>query len=63
MDIDTLCNDAKDRLARTGLDELTDQMFRFRLTSAKRLWGFVKEGCFYVVWWDPEHDVFPTEPR
>jgi len=38
-----------------------DEMFRFRLGSTRRLWGFRKERTFHVVWWDPEHKVYPTE--
>jgi hypothetical protein len=38
-----------------------DVMFRFRLSSRKRLWGFRKEGVFYVVWWDTNHRVYTVE--
>jgi hypothetical protein len=38
-----------------------DEIFRFRLGSKRRLWGFRKERTFHVVWWDPEHKVYPTE--
>lgn len=38
-----------------------DEMFRFRLGSTRRLWGFRAGRVFHVVWWDPEHKVYPTE--
>lgn len=38
-----------------------DEIFRFRLGSKRRLWGFRKKGTFHVVWWDPEHEAYPTE--
>jgi hypothetical protein len=37
-------------------------MFRFRLGGKARLWGFRSERIFHVVWWDPDHRVYPTEP-
>jgi hypothetical protein len=36
-------------------------MFRFRLAGEKRLWGFRDHAVFRVVWWDPEHEVCPSE--
>jgi hypothetical protein len=36
-------------------------MFRFRLTGEKRFWGFRRDRTFHVVWWDPDHKVYPTE--
>jgi hypothetical protein len=38
-----------------------DEMFRFRLGSTRRLWGFRAGRIFHVVWWDPGHKVYPTE--
>jgi hypothetical protein len=38
-----------------------EEMFRFRLGSKKRLWGFRKDPTFHVIWWDPKHKVCPTE--
>jgi hypothetical protein len=60
---DDVCKDAKDRLAAIGLNEITDALFRFRLGGKRRLWGFIADGVFHAVWWDPEHQVYPTEPN
>jgi hypothetical protein len=40
-----------------------DDMFRFRLGSERRLWGYRRGKTFHVVWWDPDHLVYPTEPN
>ncbi len=40
--------------------EVTDQedsLFRFKVTTDKRIWGFVLDDIFYVLWWDPRHQV------
>ena len=49
-------------LRKRKLDEtFGDEMFRFRLGGTARLWGFRVNRTFHVVWWDPQHQVYPTE--
>jgi hypothetical protein len=61
--IDTLSDPAKKALAKTKLDEIFgEDIFRFRLSGEKRLWGFRSGDVFHVLWWDPDHAVYPTEP-
>lgn len=64
QEISSLCSEARQRLAVLQLDrELEDaKLFRFRVGGTERLWGFRRGGCFYVLWWDPDHQVYPTEP-
>jgi hypothetical protein len=44
-------------------EKFDDSMFRFRLNGEQRLWGFRRQHVFHVVWWDPEHKVYPTEKK
>jgi hypothetical protein len=60
--LDQLSSGVQNRLTTLGLDEVTDELFRFRLGGKQRLWGFVADHTFHILWWDPEHDVYPTEP-
>ena len=62
-DVESLCDDARARIESKKLDDISDRMFRFRLDGTNRLWGFEMWGIFYVVWWDPNHQVYPTEPK
>jgi hypothetical protein len=55
-----ICHEAQKRLEEIGLDDL-DEVFRFRLASKPRLYGFLVQHIFYVLWWDPEHNVYPTD--
>ncbi len=53
---------AQDRLQTIGLDEV-ETLVRFRFSGRNRLWG-MKEGIiFRVLWWDPEHEICPSEKR
>lgn len=55
-----LCADAKARLPETKFDGLED-LFSLRLEGAMRLWGSREGNVFQVVWYDPEHQVYPVE--
>jgi len=40
-----------------------DELVRFRLSGKERFWGFLIEGIYYVVFWDPKHEICPSELR
>jgi len=63
QEIATLDKQAQADLSRSKLDErFGDSMFRFRLGSTIRLWGFREGATFHIVWWDDDHNVYPTDP-
>ncbi len=63
--IDTLCDAAQRRLGELGhlAEVLPDELFRFRLNGPGRLWGLrvPEDDTFYVLWWDANHAVYPTD--
>lgn len=50
---------ARARAAEVYPDD-ADQIARLRLGNMKRLWGLRYEHEFHAIWWDPEHDVWPS---
>lgn len=56
---DSLCNEAQERWLEIERSE--EELFRFRTGSKSRIWGFRQGRVFNVVWWDAEHQVYPTE--
>lgn len=42
------------------LSEAEERIFRFRLSNKTRLWGFRSGDLFRVLWYDPEHKVYPV---
>ena len=52
---------AQDRLRQ--LDENEERIFRFRLKGKCWLWGFRSGDLFRVLWYDPEHKVYPVNKR
>ncbi|WP_435212520.1 hypothetical protein [Streptomyces sp. bgisy034] len=57
-----LCKEALDRLVAMGRDDQT-KIHRLQFTGTQRLYGFLEGNIFHVVWWDPDHEVYPTSPR
>lgn len=53
-----LCKAAQERLLHIGLDDV-DVLFRFRFSARQRLWGYQCNQHFVVLWWDPDHQVWP----
>lgn len=63
QELKSITRRAKKDAERQKLPEtFGDEIFRFRLGSTRRLWGFRVGRTFHVIWWDPEHKVYPTEP-
>lgn len=40
-----------------------ESAFRFRLGNTERVWGFIVQAHFHIVWWDRKHSIYPTEPK
>ena len=36
-------------------DLIRARLFRFAVHETGRLWGFVADGTFHPLWWDPQH--------
>lgn len=54
---------ATDRLVALNLDDQT-RISRLRLSGVQRLYGFLDEdSTFHILWWDPEHQVWPSEKK
>jgi hypothetical protein len=54
-----LCKEAVARLAAIGFDDAS-KIQRLRFTGTQRLYGFLTGNIFYVLWWDPLHEVYPS---
>ena len=47
-----------ERVAAMQVD--ADRVFSFHITATRRLWGVRDGPCFRVLWWDPDHTVYPV---
>lgn len=60
--VENLPKESHDRLTELGREDETI-IARLRLTGQQRLYGFLREHVFHVLWWDPQHEVYPSNKR
>jgi hypothetical protein len=60
MPLEAIHEEAQDRLIE--IDKVNDDIYRFRLGNLRRLWGFRIVNVFEILWYDPKHKIYPTEP-
>ncbi|MFD1547063.1 hypothetical protein [Nonomuraea guangzhouensis] len=53
---------SRERLIELGLSDMT-KVWALRLEGEPRLYGFLYGNCFHVVWWDPLHQVWPSNKK
>ena len=58
-DVEDLCKDARDRINELMIFE--DRVFSLRLDGETRLYGIIENGVFYVIWYDPNHEIYPVK--
>lgn len=55
-----ICPAAQRRLEERGLDD-TDDLVELRVNGAERVWGIRHGSIFAFLWWDPRHEVCPSQ--
>jgi hypothetical protein len=53
-----IIDEAQERLVEIELDDFADQIFRFRMSGKKRVYGFRTDHTFFFVWYDPKHLIY-----
>jgi hypothetical protein len=56
---DSICPEAQGRWIE--INRYEEEIFRFRVGGKQRIWGVRHGATFFVVWWDSEHQIYPTE--
>lgn len=55
---DDFCKAAQQRLIELKL--YYDELFSLRLTGRVRLFGYIENGVYYIVWYDHDHEICPS---
>ncbi|EDN70047.1 hypothetical protein BGP_3848 [Beggiatoa sp. PS] len=50
------------RLAEIHLDDI-DELFSLRLSGKERIWGILEQHILQIIWWDPNHEVWPSTKK
>lgn len=51
------------QLDKLKMDSSLPKLFSLRLGGSKRIYGIVESSIFYILWWDPKHELYPTEKK
>jgi hypothetical protein len=54
--------DAQDRLLFLRKDE-TNSLFSMSIEGKKRIWGILQEHVLFLLWYDPEHEIYESKKR
>jgi hypothetical protein len=60
MPVKIITQAAQNRLAALNQDDVED-LFTFRIEKKQRVWGIRRERIYHILWWDPEHTVYPID--
>lgn len=53
------CPQAKRWIAKNMPDQ--PDLWTLRLSGPERIWGIFAEGAYQIIFWDPEHLIYPTQ--
>lgn len=57
------------KLCRSATKRMTEKLLQFdtlmslRISARERLWGIRTGNIIDLLWWDPEHEICPSEPK
>lgn len=60
--IDQVCPEARKRLEELKLSDV-DVLYSLRISGRERVWGILIDNILTLLWWDPNHEVCPSEKK
>lgn len=63
LEADKLSKEAQERLKAMHLEEESDLIYSIALQNKLRVVGLRDKDKFHVLWYDPEHDVYPATKK
>lgn len=61
IDTSKLIKEAQDRLIELKI--FYDSLFSLRLTGTIRLFGYIESGVYYIIWYDANHEICPSNKK
>jgi len=62
IQVSQICRDAQKRLAEIKKDD-TETLISLRLSGKERIWGIRYKNILKIIWWDPNHSVYPSDKK
>lgn len=60
VNVSQISSFAQKRLIQLRLDD-TETLISLRLTGKQRIWGIRIGNILKILWWDPNHEVYPSK--
>lgn len=61
MPATVICKAARDRLEELELE--VETLYQLQVAGRARVWGLRLGSAVALLWWDPEHKVYPVEKK
>lgn len=61
IDAYKLIKEAQERLIELNFNY--DSLFSLHLTGTLRLFGYIENGVYYIIWYDPNHEICPSPKK
>ncbi len=62
ISLDQIIPAAQESLVSRKVDDV-DELISLRVTGKERIWGIMRDGVLELLWWDPEHQICPSEKK
>lgn len=62
ISVSKISRNARKRLVEIQQEDI-DQLVSLRLAGSLRVWGIRDRNIFRILWWDPEHTVYPIKKQ
>ena len=63
LEIESISNEANKRFNEMHLEEYSDTIFSFAFQNKLRIVGLRENEYFYVLWYDPNHEIYPYNKK
>ena len=60
--VNDIIKPAQNRLAQLGHDDQAE-LVSFRLSNTERIWAIRSGEEAFLLWWDPNHEIYPSRLR
>ncbi len=60
VNVEQVSKAAQKRLTEIRLDDF-ERLVSLRFSAKERLWGVKINNILKIIWWDPKHEVYPTQ--
>jgi hypothetical protein len=60
--VNDIIEPAQNRLAQLGHDD-QEELVSFRLSNTERIWAIRSGAEAFLLWWDPNHEICPSQLR